>query len=178
MMLAAAFIRTLLLYVLLGPLAGLLSFALPAYGILVGQVAWANIRFYWLHSLQCSPFAGGDCLDLDPSALLLPHAISLKMLLLGSYAIGCVPALFAGLLVAQAMLIVGSAVRFWHVLALGCLVGVIFSAMMGSGRYLHDARFFEGCAFLVYVCTIATIACWPPVRHWWPPSESAAARQT
>jgi hypothetical protein len=99
-----------------------------------------------------------------------PSLQTLSQYFFGAYVMGFVPAVFAGLLVAQAMLLVGNAFRFWHALALGCFVGVFFSAMVGANHYLHDAHFFQGCALLVYLCAIATSICWLPVSRWWPPS--------
>ena len=75
----------------------------------------------------------------------------------GAYVIGFVPAVFAGLLVAQAMSLVGNAFRFWHALALGCFVGVIFSAMVGANHYLHDARALLGAVAFVMSHAVAAI---------------------
>lgn len=91
----------------------------------------------------------------------------LGLLVFGAYAVGFIPAAFTGFLIAQARLLAGNALSILHVLALGCLVGVILCAIVGANHYLHDAHFFEGCAYLVYFCAIATVLCWLQARRWW-----------
>lgn len=172
-----AFLKTLLLYALVGPLVGLLS--LVPIAVLVA--AWDAIA-HWLEvlasraqSVSCEHQIPPD-LDFRCFQRVAPFKFNfhidvqlqrLDLLVVGAYAIGFIPAVFAGLLVAQAMLLVGNALRFWHVLALGCLVGVIFCTIIGADRYVHDAHFFQGSALMVYVCAFATIVCWLPTRRWW-----------
>jgi hypothetical protein len=175
-----AFVKTLLLYALVGPLVGLLS--LVPIAVLV--VAWDTIAD-WLafmsraQSPPCDPPHDG-IFDLRCYQQVAPFHFNLhidapslqtlSLYVFTAYVIGFVPAVFAGLLIAQAMLLTGNAFRFWHALALGCLVGVIFSASVTANHYLHDAHFFQGFALLVYVCAIATGFCWLPASRWWPPS--------
>jgi hypothetical protein len=163
-----AFAGTLIFYMLFGPLAGVAAIFLPAYGIQLYHVVWSNIAFYWLHTLQCPPTIGGDCMFLSAKMPLLPSGSKFLMIVAASYVVGCIPAASAGLLVALGMS-AGEEFRFWHVLAFGCFVGVPFAALVGAqGSHLRDAHFFFGCAFLVYICVFATVVCWLPARAWWP----------
>jgi hypothetical protein len=173
-----AFFKTLLLYVIVGPLVGLLSLVLLS----VPAIAWDLIA-HWLQALvphaqsewcqhQIPPNLDLRCFQRVEPFHFSPHIVvpglqTLSGLVLAVYAVGLIPAAFAGLLVSQARLVAGHALRFWHVLALGCLVGVILSAIIGANYYLHGAHFFRGCAFLVYMCAFATIICWLPARRWW-----------
>jgi hypothetical protein len=175
-----AFWKTLLLYALVGPIVGLLS--LVSVAVLIA--AWGPIA-HWLETLV-SHAQSVSCEHQTPLHLDLrcfqraepfqfnlhidAHSLQrLGLLVFGAYVIGFIPAAFTGLFVAQAMLSRGNAFRFWHVLALGCLMGVIFSALVGVG-HLHDAHFFLGFTLLSYVCTIATVVCWLIARRWWAPS--------
>jgi hypothetical protein len=175
-----AFVKTLLLCALVGPLVGLLSFVpiavlVAAWDTMADWLAFmsraqsppCDLPHDGIFDLRCyqhvAPFHFNLHIDAPSLQTLSPYVF-------GAYVIGFVPAVFAGLLVAQAMSLVGNAFRFWHALALGCFVGVLFSAMVGANHYLHDAHFFQGCALLVYLCAIATGFCWLPARRWWPPS--------
>ena len=169
-----AFVGTLIFYTLVGPLAGAASLLLLDYGFQLYHIAWSNIEFHWLHTLQCPPFSGGDCLFLK-SKVVLPF--DSKTLVSGSYIIGFIPAAFAGLLVAIGML-VREDFKFRHTLAFGCIVGILFAAWVGADHFLHDARFFLGSAFLVYICVFATVVCWFPVRLWWPRKRLQNSDQT
>jgi len=150
-----AFFKTLLLFALAGPLVGLLSLV-PLAVLIAAWDAVSRVETFQFHP------------HFDAQSLQ-----RLKLFVAGVYVIGFIPASFAGLLVAQARLLAGNALRLWHVLALGCLVGLIVCAMVGANHYLHDAHFFQGCALLVYVCAAATILCWLPARRWWPDSDLA-----
>ncbi len=151
-------------YALVGPLAGAAALLLPAFGIQLYHIVWSNIEFHWLHTLECPPTSGGDCMFLKPK-LDLPFGIS--ELVSGSYIIGLIPATVTGLLVAIGML-AREDFGFRHALTFGCIVGILFAAVLGAGNYLHDARFFLGIASLAYICVFATVVCWLPVRRWWP----------
>lgn len=159
-----AFVGTLIFYAVAGPLAGALSFLLPGYCVQLYHIVSANIEFHWLHTLQCPPNSGGDCFFLKPNNVLPFDA---RVLVSGSYIIGLIPATFAGLLVALGMSVCED-FRFRHAFAIGCIVGTIFAALLGSNHYLHDARFFLGIALSAYICIFATVVCWFPVRLWWP----------
>jgi hypothetical protein len=159
-----AFAGTLIFYAFVGPLAGAVALLLPGYGLQLYHIAWSNIEFHWLHTLQCPPFSGGDCLFLKPKVIL---PLDWQILVSGSYIIGFIPAAFAGLLVAIGML-AREDFKFRHALAFGCIVGILFAAFVGADHFLHDARFFLGSAFLAYICVFATVVCWFPVRLWWP----------
>jgi hypothetical protein len=173
-----AFLKTLLLYALVGPLVGLLSLV----PIAVVVTTW-DVISHWLGSLAWHA-PGISCENQTPSHLDFrcfqqraePFHLDLNFhigwqgLSLGvvsAYAVGFLPASFAGLLVAQGRLLAGNTFRVWHVLVLGCLVGVIFTSILAADQYLHDARFFQGCALLVYVCVVPTILCWLVARRWW-----------
>jgi hypothetical protein len=175
-----AFVKTLLLYALVGPLVGLLSFV-PIAVLVAAWDTTAEWRAFMsrAQSPPCDPPHDGifdfRCYQLvapfhSNLHIAAPSLQTLSQYVFAAYVIGFVPAVFAGLLVAQAMLLAGNAFRFWHALALGCLVGVIFSASVTANHYLHDAHFFQGFALLVYVCATATIFCWLPARRWRPPS--------
>lgn len=177
-----AFVKTLLLYALVGPLVGLVSL-LPIAVLVAGwdlMADWLRVLISRAQSPSCDPPHDGifdlRCFQQVAPFHFNPHfdvpsLQTLSLYVFGAYVMGFVPAVFAGFLVAQAMLLVGNAFRFWHALALGCFVGVIFSAMVGANHYLHDAHFFQGCALLVYLCAIATSICWLPVSRWWLESD-------
>jgi hypothetical protein len=139
---ALAFIWTLLFYALVGPFVGLLGTLLFYQGIELFHAAWSNIELYWLHSLQCGPFDGGDCLHRIPQIIFLPSTLkpftqlfsaSGLRLLAAIYIFGFVPALFAGLLVALGKLIGENDFRLWHALVLGAAVG-----KMGDDQLDHE----------------------------------------
>jgi hypothetical protein len=159
-----AFAGTLIFYAFVGPLAGFVALLLPALGLQLYHIVWSNIEFHWLHTLQCPPNSGGDCLFLETKTV---YPFRVLETVLSAYIIGFIPATLAGLLVAIGML-AREDFRFRHALAFGCIVGILFAAILGADHYLHDARFFLGCALLAYICVFATVACWFPVRRWWP----------
>jgi hypothetical protein len=177
-----AFVKTLLLYALVGPLVGLLSLA--PIGVVV--TAW-DVISHWLASIdwqalsiscenQTPSHLDPRCFEqrTEPFHLDLNFHISwqgISFVVVSAYVIGFLPASFAGVLVAQGRLLAGNAFRVWHVLVLGCVVGVIFTSIVGADQYLHDARFFQGCALLVYVCVVATVLCWLVARRWWPQTD-------
>jgi len=179
---ALAFIWTLLFYALVGPFVGLLGTLLFYQGIELFHAAWSNIELYWLHSLQCGPFDGGDCLHRIPQIIFLPSTLkpftqlfsaSGLRLLAAIYIFGFVPALFAGLLVALGKLIGENDFRLWHALVLGVVAAIIILAPISENRF-HGATFAEGAACFIFICAFATTLCSLPVRLWWPRSINEA----
>jgi hypothetical protein len=164
--LIVAFTGTLLFYAFVGPLAGAVALLLPACGLQLYRILSSNIEFHWLHTLQCPPGVGGDCVFLETTAVL-PSGSQILGILLSSYIIGFIPATLAGLLVAIGML-AREDFKFRHALAFGCVVGIVFAALLGADHYPHDTRFFLGSTFLAYICVFATVVCWFPARSWWP----------
>jgi hypothetical protein len=166
-----AFTGTLLFYAFVGPLAGVAALDLLGCVLDLCHIVWSNIAFYWLHTLQCPDGTGGECRFLTPTAAL-PSGSQILGLLWSAYMLGFIPATLAGLLVARGMR-AREDFKFRHALLFGCIVGILFAALLGA-FYLFvggSAMLAFACAssiVSVYACVFATGVCWFPIRSWWP----------
>lgn len=104
-------------------------------------------------------------------------AVSMDTILSGIYVMGIIPAVFAGLAVAIGMPKL-EYFRFWHSLAIGCVVGLLSFAVIGRGDHSdRQFEFYYNMAIAIYTCVFATSFCWFLSSQWWPRKRSPKKRR-
>jgi hypothetical protein len=171
-----AFLITLLFYALAGPLVGLLSlfvfsFLMEAWGPVTDRL---GALISHLQSSPCDARFDPAHIDLRcfqrheprPFPYPSPNLRMASLAVVGTYMIGLVPALLAGLLICVGALR-DRGVGFGYVVAVGMLIGFM-TGVMAIFRP-------ESAILLFFICLIATIVCWRATRRLWPKPEIATA---
>jgi hypothetical protein len=163
-----AFIGTLVFFALVGPPAGLLAIVVFLITKQLYHIAWSNIEFYLLHTCPSSVIVGGNCVFLKNSLVLFFPQNTL-LIFMGSYFVGLIPAIFAGLAIAIGMSKL-TIFRFWHALAIGTVIGLLLAALasLRDHSWVPQQEVYQGNAGIIYICVFATCFCWLLSSQWWP----------
>jgi hypothetical protein len=163
---------TLLVYVLAGPIVGLLSmvfiaFLGAAWGVLTDQLA---VLMPHAQSSSCaySGYIDLRCFQRGPELrhFVFPslNFLRIPLYVLFAYVIGLIPALMAAALICWRGLRHGT-VSFGYAIMVGTLIGLMMGGVLGISK--------PGNAWFFPICLIATIVCWLITRRWWRRAEIA-----
>jgi hypothetical protein len=159
-------IRTVLLYILIGPPVGLITAILILGATVELHSLWAYIEVNVLHTINCGPYRWDRECQFVNMGLHWSEGFSFSKLVgvsVLAYIVGFMPALSSGVLVALGMAVWRNfGIR--HALAAGCLVGAFLIALTFNGPKNPSLQDF----LLVFALSvIPTVVCWLPARRCW-----------
>jgi hypothetical protein len=163
---------TLLVYVLAGPIVGLLSIAFIAFLWTAWVILTDQLAVLMPHA-QSSSCAHSEHIDLlcfqrgpEPRHFVFPSLDFgwMSLYVLGAYVTGLIPALMAAALICSRGLRHGT-VSFGYATMVGAVIGLMMGGVLAMSKP-ENLFFFP-------ICLIATIVCWLITRRWWRKAEIA-----